>query len=213
MDLSKYWIERGQYYDKELKNLSWISQIEEKNQEQQIKNFLKMNSFQNILEIGSGSGRLTKLLLDVPCVNSIVAIDISKDLIETARKNISNRKIIFMQIDILDFSTEEKFDLIFGGEILMHISPSNIKNVLKKLLFFSKKKLLFIEYYDENKFNMDTNGYVFSHNYTKIFEELDVKRISIHLIKPTKIQKAINFYANLRNRTPYGNQVIIEVDV
>jgi ubiquinone/menaquinone biosynthesis C-methylase UbiE len=213
MDFTKYWKTRGQSYENELKNQTWLSKIEEKNQEQFLKRFLQKYSFKNILEIGCGNGRLTKFLLNISNFDSILAIDISEDLIMQAQKKFSNPKITFQNQDVLKFSSDKKFDLIFGGEILMHIPPINIQTVVKKLLHLCRGKLLFIEFYDPKNFDNNLSDYVFSHDYELIFRNAGIVNVNIHLIKHTPIQKVINLYAKMRKRKPFSKQALLEVTI
>ncbi len=213
MDLGVYWKERGKGYDSELQNQSWYSKTEERNQEQHIKNFLKKNIFKKILEVGCGSGRVTPILLMHNHVQTIVATDISDDLINCARKNISNEKITFKTLDILETPINFHYDLVFGVEILMHIPPDKISNVINKLCKISTNKLFFIEYYDKTSFKHNSNNYSFFHNYKQLFRDAGAKNTTINILKPTMLQKLVDSYASFRNRSPGSRQATLEVDV
>lgn len=213
MDLSKYWNKRGKNYHKELENQSWLANIEESNQQRFISNFLKECSFKNILEIGCGNGRLTKYLVNILHFETITAIDISDELISQAKQNIKHPNVFFKIQDVLQFSYEKKFDLIFGGEILMHISPHDINNLIKNLITLCTGKLIFVEFYDPKYSNDSNKNYHFSHDYKLLFQKHGICNINIHLIKHSPIQKFINIYTKLRHRTPFSQQAIVEVNL
>lgn len=82
-----------------------------------------------ILEIGAGSCWLSALLSKIPAVRKVYALDISKDLLEMAQRNIINRlngdksKIEFINADFnsLPFKDNE-FDIIVCDASLHHSS-------------------------------------------------------------------------------------------
>jgi len=157
--------------------------------------------------------RLTKLLLRLPNIKQITAIDSSEDLINTAKQNISDKRVSFQTLDLEKISFDNKFDLIFGGEILMHIPPTKIPSIIKNLIRFSSKKLIFLEYFEKNKINNTNSDYCFIHDYKNLFSKFGVKKINIIPIPASLSQKVINFYAKKRGRNTRGLQAIIEIDV
>ena len=213
MDLDKYWKDRGKTYDAELNNKSIQTFNEEIVQEKFLLKALSTISCHTILEVGCGNGRLTKLLLKLPKVEKIIAVDISEDLIDIAKKNIIDTRLSFQTLDLDKISFNNKFDLIFGGEILMHIHPTKIRSILKKLVELSSNKLIFLEYYEKDKINNTKSDYCFIHDYNKLFSELNIKKIKITHIPTSFSQKVINFYAKKRGRNTRGLQAIIEIDI
>lgn len=172
---------------------------------------LKSGNWNKILEIGCGNGRLTKSLLKLPNVKKIIAIDISKDLIESAMDTIKDNRVVFQTIDLNEFKTDEKFDLVFGSEILMHIPENQIKNIISKLLNLCKKKLYFIEYYDVKQINNNISDYCFMHDYKNLFESYENISVKIHMISQPLTMKLKNKYANIRGRNITGTQALIEL--
>ncbi len=213
MDLAKYWKDRGKTYDTELNNQSAQTSNEEIIQEKFLLKSLSFDSWGTILEVGCGNGRLTKLLLRLSNIKQITAIDISEDLINIAKKNISDNRVSFQTLDLEKISFDNKFDLIFGGEILMHIPPTKIRSILKNLISLSSKKLIFLEYFEKDKIDNTKSDYCFIHDYHNLFSELNVKKINIFQIPASLSQKVINFYAKKRGRNTRGLQAIIEIDV
>ncbi len=67
----------------------------------------------NVLEIGTGSGILAETAASCGNVQSVLAVDIQKGVIEHCKKNIKNKKIIFRQSDLFsNIKKTEKFDCI-----------------------------------------------------------------------------------------------------
>ena len=180
-------------------------------QEKLVLTKLKLGNWNKILEIGCGNGRLTKSLLKLPNIKKILAIDISKDLIESAKKKIQDDRVVFQTIDLNEFETDEKFDLVFGSEILMHIPKNKIKNIISKILNLCYNKLYFIEYYDLKQINNNTSDYCFMHDYKNLFESYENTKVKIHIISQPLTMKLKNKYANMRGRNITGTQALIEV--
>jgi len=92
--------------------------------------YIKKSNFKNILEIGSFTGVLTqKTVLKFPDFVSYKAIDIIPESEEYLRK-IDNR-IEFLNTDIEEFDSKQKFDLIITSASLQWCS--DFCKVLKKL--------------------------------------------------------------------------------
>jgi len=208
-----YWINRGKTFQSELENQPSYAKSFMKNQEKIVMKLLKKNKWKRILEVGCGSGRLTRHLATLPDIEKFVAIDISQDLVDNAKKNLSNFRIEFHCTDLESFSADDKFDLIFSCEVMQHIPSNEIEQILKKLVSLCTKKIVLVESYELNKINFSSGGYFFIHDYESIFKKNNVKKIKIQPIPIPLSLKFVDSYAKLRNRNPFGKQVIIEVDV
>ena len=89
---------------------------------------IKQKKFNNILEIGSYSGILTKKIINNFEFNSYLALDIVNSFDKI--KNLSP-KIDFIQIDVEKFETNKKFDLIIANASLQWCS--DFRSVINKL--------------------------------------------------------------------------------
>ena len=79
---------------------------------------LQTKTFYSALDIGTGSGNLAIILSLQKIAKNIKAIDISKEALKVAKKNIQTFNISNIQLECQDFLTEkfnEKFDLIIGN--------------------------------------------------------------------------------------------------
>ncbi|MDQ3838958.1 MAG: class I SAM-dependent methyltransferase [Thermoproteota archaeon] len=146
----EYWLERGKVYKQEFQYNRKF-----KLQEQMLIDYLKKNvSFSNILEVGCGFGRITKLLLsNFSEVTDYVAVDLSPEQIENAKKYVSevdNKNTLkFIVSDIQSLSLDTKYDLVIAPEVLLHILPAEIKDVIAKLESWSKKNIVNVDWYEE----------------------------------------------------------------
>jgi 2-polyprenyl-3-methyl-5-hydroxy-6-metoxy-1,4-benzoquinol methylase len=79
-----------------------------------------LESGMRVLEIGCGTGLFTELLADFGA--HILAIDISPDLIELARKrNVDPSKVEFREMSFEGGKLDEPFDVILGSSVLHHL--------------------------------------------------------------------------------------------
>jgi len=180
MDLNEYWKNRGKdYYQKYQQDPKYL-QKRHKKQEEKLLEILSNEKFERILEIGCGFGRYTKILSSIFNPEKYVALDLSQDQIQNAKKYINNNKIEFHCTKIQDFNSEEKFDLVFAGEVLLHISEEDIDDIISKIVKFSRKKIVSIDWYDEKRFGEEIKDYLFMHDYKKLYEKQGAKRVKTH---------------------------------
>jgi SAM-dependent methyltransferase len=83
-----------------------------------------------IFEAGCGTGRIVKYLLTRGfLLENIVAMDISKVMIEEIKKNISGINAIKGSIDEIDFEPNN-FDLVLSHMTLHHLGPESLGKAL-----------------------------------------------------------------------------------
>ncbi|MBE5753291.1 MAG: methyltransferase domain-containing protein [Clostridiales bacterium] len=99
-------------------------------------NLLNLDTSKEVLEIGCGTGRITKKIIS-QC-KTYVGIDISKKTIDIARKHFGNfNNAFFHNEDFLDYKTNQKYDVIYSTLTFMHIKEkvkalNNVFNLLKR---------------------------------------------------------------------------------
>ena len=184
----EYWFEHGKTYKDEFrynKNFEL--------QEKILIDYLKTNlsSFSSVFEVGCGFGRITKLLLsNFPNITEYLAIDLSSDQIENAKElirqgivtNGQDPKVIFMVSDIQSFQIKQKYDLVIASEVLMHILPYEIEEVMRKLVSISNEHVVNIDWYEQQA-PSKAAPHNFIHQYEKIYRNmtgiLNVYRIPV----------------------------------
>lgn len=96
-----------------------------------ILNFLKKNKFniKNFLEIGVGSGDLSKQLIKL--YPNGTGIDLNQDSINKSIENINCARINVFKKDFFDLTETNKYDLIIALEVIEHIKDdiSGIKKI------------------------------------------------------------------------------------
>ena len=184
---SEYWHERGKIYKKNFRY--------DKNKRLQ-EEFLIAHlnsipgSFKSVLELGCGFGRITQLLLtNYSTITEYLAVDISPDQIENAKTLITSTKLPnevkldFRVSDIQSLKLDKEYDLVILSEVLLHILPTDIDSIIKKLITFSKKHIINIDWYeDEPPKNQALHNFI--HQYEAIYKKYTnpsttIKRIPI----------------------------------
>ncbi len=105
--------------------------------------------FSTVLEIGCGFGRITKLLLSNFDVQEYVAVDLSPEQIRNARDYVGDSRVKFIVSDIQNFQDDKRYDLVIASEVLMHVLPSEIGQVVAKLVGMSRHHVVNIDWYEE----------------------------------------------------------------
>lgn len=120
-----------------------------------------------ILDLGCGPGHHSKYFSNIGF--NVIGIDLSKEMIEIARKESPKSK--FKVMDILDLNFEEdSFDGIWASASLLHVPKNKIKSVLIKLkktlknngiLYISLKEGLGSELFSDARYGGVDKFYVY----------------------------------------------------
>ena len=188
---SEYWHERGKKYKENFRyNKNFVLQ------EDLLITYLSDNLFtsdvttKSILELGCGYGRITKLLLTkfANMIKEYHAVDLSPHQIENAKKYVdsNNNKLTFSVSDIQSFVTNKKYDLVILSEVLLHVLPSDIDSVIKKVISLSNNHIINIDWYEDNlpRDYKIRATYNFIHQYEELYKKYTepstiIKRIPI----------------------------------
>jgi len=173
---NEYWFERGKKYKEEFR-YNKNSEL----QERVLLDYLKeipssFSSFSTVLEVGCGFGRITKLLLsNFSNIQEYIAIDLSPDQIENAKVFVKpaidtkeHNPLNFIVSDIQSFQNERKYDLVISSEVLMHVLPSEIEDVIIKIVDMSNEHIINIDWY-ERKTPWNAAPHNFIHQYEMIY--------------------------------------------
>jgi trans-aconitate methyltransferase len=183
----EYWFSHGKTYQKEFRyNKNF--ELQEKILIDYLKSNVSSSSFSTVLEVGCGFGRITKLLLsNFPNIMEYLAIDLSPDQIENAKEwskpaegQVQN--LTFLVSDIQSFQIQKKYDLVMASEVLMHILPSEIEEVMRKVVSMSNQHIVNIDWYEQQP-PSKAAPHNFIHQYEILYrnmpEVLNVHRIPI----------------------------------
>jgi SAM-dependent methyltransferase len=168
----EYWLEKGKVYKQEFQYNKKF-----KLQEQMLIDYLKKQiPFSTVLEVGCGFGRITKLLLsNFPEITEYIAVDLSPEQIENAKKYVlgvdKRTALKFIVSDIQSLELDSKYDLVIAPEVLLHILPSEIKDVILRLEGWSKRNIVNIDWYEE-VVPRKAAPHNFIHQYAEIYRQM-----------------------------------------
>jgi len=127
------------------------------NEKKKILNFLINKNFNNILELGSGSGYYTNFLIK-HTKNTVTCVDFSNEML----KKLDLPRILKINADIEKFCNNKKYDLIFCAGVIEFVkNPSSVFTNANQMLsedgvliiFVPKKSFLGMFYKMFHNFN------------------------------------------------------------
>ncbi len=131
-----------------------------------LKHILTDKTFENILEIGCGTGKNTEWLHKK--TKNLVGIDFSEDMLDKAKQKISNENVQFVRADIREnwLFENEIFDLVTCSLVLEHIEDLNrifkqIQRVLTQNGLFYIGELHPFKQYMGTKAEFETEGGIY----------------------------------------------------
>ena len=175
----EYWLARGKVYKDQFKR-----DPEKQLQEEMLLDYLKsINHFRTVLEVGCGFGRISKIILsNFPEIEEYVAVDMSPDQLEHAKRYVNSEKISFIESDIQSLQVDKKYDLVIAVSVLLHVLPSDVDTVVAKLVTLSKKHVVNVDYYEEGP-APQVAPHNFMHDYGTLYKSLPsvnrVRRVPI----------------------------------
>ncbi len=138
---------------------------------------LKKIPFRSVLEIGSGLGRVTKMILDNFMVEEYAMLDISTEFVSALLHNVDFKKyatrtytIVVGDIAdqrVVDAFGNREYDLVIAVEVMMHIKPIHIFNVLGSMMYLSKRHVVHLDYCTED--NVELAPHNFNHDYEGLY--------------------------------------------
>lgn len=169
----------------------------------------------SVLEVGCGFGRITRLILENfgKLITKYTAVDMSPDQIRNAKKFVGDpyvegydvpnvgdneskkeERLEFVVSDIQSLTSANasnlKYDLVLACEVLLHVLPSEIHQVVYQLTEMSNKHIINVDWY-EDVVPKKIAPHNFIHRYEEIYANIPsvmrVRRIAI--IKKGMISK------------------------
>lgn len=168
---NKWWSEKGKTY---LKNFNYHEGFKE--QEKVVIDELSKLKFNSVIEFGCGFGRFTKIINDMFKPSQYEAFDLSIEQVNNAKKisSVDNIK----QSTIQTFTPQQKSDMVFGSEVLMHVKPEEVEECIKNIISWSNKYIVIV---DVSSTDVPLESHNFIHDYKAIFEKLNCT------VKETKV--------------------------
>lgn len=113
----------------------------------QIQKKIRIKRNESIFEFGAGSGALLYLFKEK--TNKLYGCDFSKQLVNKSKSLFKKSKIIHQ--DCAKIGTKKKFDHIITSSMLEYAKPSDIENIILKMIAKFKKTLFIGEVLDEER--------------------------------------------------------------
>jgi cyclopropane fatty-acyl-phospholipid synthase-like methyltransferase len=131
--------------------------------------------FSSVLEIGCGFGRITKLVLSqFPNIQKYTAVDISSHQVKNAREYVKSVRgridVDFIVSDIKSLQIMEHYDLVIAAEVLLHVLPSEITEIITKIVGLSSHHIINVDYYHEKEASLAPHNFL--HQYEKIYNAI-----------------------------------------
>ena len=168
-DATTYWLKRGKVYVEEEQRYAEYHRV----QERFLFDTLRAGRLplQNILELGCGFGRVTKLLAENYPGADIVALDLSPDQLENARRHCAGiDHIRFEQHDFCSGGTfpGTNYDAAFAVEVFLHHPRAQVRTTIEKLSSIARY-LVNIDW--SEAWPWKPPEHVFIHDYHAIYSE------------------------------------------
>jgi ubiquinone/menaquinone biosynthesis C-methylase UbiE len=163
--------------------------------------YIGTKDLHHVLEISAGTGRLTRHLRDYfPFATSIVASDISPDMLEIAKENLKSLPIEFQTADAQNLPFDDNsFDLVVWQYGLMFL-PDKQKGVSEAFRVLKPEGRLILSTWDSIE-NIPLLRIVFNETIIPFFEGEDTARYStpFSLYDPAKLNEFLTT-AGLKNK-------------
>lgn len=140
----------------------------------------------SVLEVGAGTGRMTKIMLEeLPDITMYDMVDIKPFNHQKIKENLSSipREVLRLKeigtsypIDITKNSFSQTYspnvihyDMVLASEVFMHIKPSDLEKTMKRLIDLLVPQGLIINI--DWSFEHESSTWCFVHNYDQIYRD------------------------------------------
>ena len=127
----------------------------------------------NVLELGAGFGRVTKIIKKNWKVAKYTAVDISPEQLEHIKRR-WDTQVDTVLADITTLAENEwgHMTLVVCAEFLMHIKPEHIEKVLRIIRHAGERSFAFMEYYPIDEVKRPLSVHNFLHDYPALLEKV-----------------------------------------
>lgn len=185
-----YWLEEGKQYRSEFKALTRnpMRLAAYRSQERVLLSLLGRLSFDSVLEIGCGFGRITRLLIRrFPELSHYDALDVSPEQLANAKSYVASEKVAYHCTTFQDYQPNgAKYDLVLASEVLLHVPPSGIEGFLRKMVSLSLRDVVHVDWH-QKEIKQPVAPHNFPHDYEGIYRRLgsQIKSLEIVQVKGT----------------------------
>jgi len=174
-----FWLDRGRRYCDEFQRHSFVARRYFQLQEKALVKVLNGFSFDSVLEVGCGFGRITKLIKDKFPISRLKGIDLSPSQIENARKYVKNEEVELSVGRIQDLDIpDNSYDLVIAVEVLMHVPFEEIEAAVAQLVRVSRNHIVNLDWYRQRS-GIQIGGYCYAHDYVSLYRKFGVRKIDV----------------------------------
>ncbi|MEO9276697.1 MAG: pseudaminic acid biosynthesis-associated methylase [Nitrososphaera sp.] len=135
--------------------------------------FSNIDKKSSILELGCNVG-LNLSALHKMGFSNLHGVEINKKAIEIAKKN--NPTAEFVNSSIEEFDPKgKKYDLVYTAGVLIHINPSALDEIVKKMIDLTREYIFGFEYYSDNLVEVKYRGHsnvCWKQNFPMLFKKM-----------------------------------------
>ena len=191
---SNHWVQEEDIFPKEFISISGhgsnINTDQSNNLISSLSSFIKNYKINSFLDMPCGDFLWMNELLKKNNIMNYLGIDIVDEIIKKNKKKYENEKIKFSTFDIINFHTDEKFELVFMRDFFIHINNADIKKVLSNI------QKMNIDYFAFENYDISKNEDVITGRHRKVNLKLDPFNLGdpIFFFKDYEKDKYIYFY-------------------
>ena len=134
--------------------------------------FDKIDRKSKILELGCNVGLNLEILQKMGFSN-LYGLELNKKALEIARERYP--KITFINSSIEVYESKMTYDLVYTAGVLIHINPSTLNSIIKKIVSLTKEYIFGFEYYADSLVEIKYRGYsnvCWKQNFPLLFQQL-----------------------------------------
>jgi spore coat polysaccharide biosynthesis protein SpsF len=110
----------------------------------------------SVIELGANIGLNVIALKQLLGSTNLAAVEINSAAVEKLNKI---RGLSVFNQSIHEFSSEEKYDLVFTKGVLIHLDPNSLPQVYEKMYHTSSKYICIAEYYNPSPLEISYRGH------------------------------------------------------
>jgi len=131
----------------------------------------------SMLEVGCGTGENLRAINEECPGVELFGIEPNKLAFDIA---VSDSPGVLLNNSFENFSDKRKFDLVFTWGVLIHVHPDNLKAFMQKIVDYSNKYVIAVEYFATEQREVKyrgNNGALWLNDFGKIYMDMGLKLI------------------------------------